>query len=635
MKGFSLVELMSVMVVAGLLLAVGAVSLRGSTVSAGSRAAAMMVRAELIAARDLAKAEQRPVAVRIPSGGGTLAHSSWLYWQVGATAPAITRRLSVSEDNSPVSVFAGYWNLDASVASGNSIDAPTGVSFPFDLWDDRSSPDPTILFTPEGQVLTNDLTTFDGAWHLVVASGVDYSSASAPPGTATVTTPPPYALLHRACRPYTIAITPSGSITIESGVKAASKVVILEDPIPTPGAVPPPPDGLGTNAPAIASAVGLPEPAPGSLPPGIDALVARDAHLTLRVYATDLDRGEQLYSRWVARKTAGTGSEPGHFSSPGRQPLDYDYDSGQWKGDWEWTPPEGAQAGDEYEFETTVIDSNGLTSTSDTNARISLRLQATDKIVFARNNDIWTVRPDGQELRNLTNSASREGYPSLTADGQRVVFFSDRGGDEDIYLMNLDGSGLIQLTNLPGAEYSPAISPTGEQLAYFYKPGGFNAASPIEIRVQKLDGSGLQVIHSKPSGWPDCINWSADGLAVAYDSGGVTVKRVDGTGPIIGLSGLNDPRWDTSDPARAIVVGDNGSTGYRRVELDLASGTVLSDTTYTLTSPNQIDDLCVSPDGTKVCYVTGKPGDLIVSDQDGSNAKMLVPTPVVGTFWAR
>jgi hypothetical protein len=49
---------------------------------------------------------------------------------------------------------------------------------------------------------------------------------------------------------------------------------------------------------------------------------------------------------------------------------------------------------------------------------------------------------------------------------EKIVFHSDRGGDQDIWMINPDGSGLTTLVQRAGQQMEPMISPDGKRLAY-------------------------------------------------------------------------------------------------------------------------------------------------------------------------
>jgi Tol biopolymer transport system component len=84
----------------------------------------------------------------------------------------------------------------------------------------------------------------------------------------------------------------------------------------------------------------------------------------------------------------------------------------------------------------------------------------------ARQEDVFIMRADGSDLRQLTNDIARDRGCSWTPDSSRVVFYSARTGKYDAWSIRVDGSGLTQLTS--GAQVNfPLVSPDGRRLAFF------------------------------------------------------------------------------------------------------------------------------------------------------------------------
>lgn len=87
-------------------------------------------------------------------------------------------------------------------------------------------------------------------------------------------------------------------------------------------------------------------------------------------------------------------------------------------------------------------------------------------IVFAAiapQEDIYIIRKDGSDLRQLTNDPYNDRRPVWSPDGERIAFHSDRSGKYEIWSIRSDGSGLEQITNTPtGPRHLPAWFPDGK-----------------------------------------------------------------------------------------------------------------------------------------------------------------------------
>jgi Tol biopolymer transport system component len=103
------------------------------------------------------------------------------------------------------------------------------------------------------------------------------------------------------------------------------------------------------------------------------------------------------------------------------------------------------------------------------------------RIVFSsvnRNLDIWSLTVDPRkgtalsELKQLTHGAAGDHSPSLSRDGKRMAFESDRTGKRVVWTMDLETGKERRLTDTPSPSNSPHISPDGIQVAYMvHSPG--------------------------------------------------------------------------------------------------------------------------------------------------------------------
>lgn len=73
--------------------------------------------------------------------------------------------------------------------------------------------------------------------------------------------------------------------------------------------------------------------------------------------------------------------------------------------------------------------------------------------------DIFTINPDGSDLRRLTENQGNNEDPCWSPDGRYIVFSSNRDGRYHLYLMNANGQNQRKLTSKRGEQTSPSWSP--------------------------------------------------------------------------------------------------------------------------------------------------------------------------------
>jgi Tol biopolymer transport system component len=87
--------------------------------------------------------------------------------------------------------------------------------------------------------------------------------------------------------------------------------------------------------------------------------------------------------------------------------------------------------------------------------------------VWPLNNlDIYTARPDGRDLRQLTHAGGYNAEATVSPDGKRIVFTSTRDGDIELYTMNVDGSDIRRVTHRVGYDGGAFFSPDGRRLVW-------------------------------------------------------------------------------------------------------------------------------------------------------------------------
>ena len=163
------------------------------------------------------------------------------------------------------------------------------------------------------------------------------------------------------------------------------------------------------------------------------------------------------------------------------------------------------------------------------------------KIVFETNRDgndeIYVMDANGGNLRNLTQHPARDFRPDWSPDGEQIAFISNRSkneeilvGDDDIYVMDASGGNLRNLTNHDAGDWSPDWSPDGKQIVFLSnRDGGINAY------VMDADGQNVRRLTDYPPDgeFADMPDWSPDGKQIAFEwmqagGSGIYVMNLNG-----------------------------------------------------------------------------------------------------------
>ena len=173
------------------------------------------------------------------------------------------------------------------------------------------------------------------------------------------------------------------------------------------------------------------------------------------------------------------------------------------------------------DFDIFVADMNGkivnqLTHEPGYDAEATVSAQG-DKIVFTSDRsgdlELYTMNLDGSNVKQITFDLGYDGGAFFSPDGLKLIFRSSRPQTEEeiaeykqllseglvkptemeVFICNVDGSDLKQITNLGNANWAPFFHPSGEKIL-FCSNYKSEKGFPFNLYMISLDGINLEQI---------------------------------------------------------------------------------------------------------------------------------------------
>jgi Tol biopolymer transport system component len=175
--------------------------------------------------------------------------------------------------------------------------------------------------------------------------------------------------------------------------------------------------------------------------------------------------------------------------------------------------------------------------------------------------DIFTARPDGSDLRRLTDHPDYDAEATLSVDGKWIVFTSLREGDIDLYKMRPDGGGLTRLTREVGYDGGAFFSRDGQWICWrTHHPADSaetaryrdllsrNLVRPgaMDLWVMRADGTGKRQVTRDP-GASFAPYFTPDGKRLIYASNKDQPRGRDFNLYLVDVAG-GTPEPVTTDP---------------------------------------------------------------------------------------
>ncbi|MBT4217863.1 MAG: hypothetical protein HOE25_04750, partial [Flavobacteriales bacterium] len=140
--------------------------------------------------------------------------------------------------------------------------------------------------------------------------------------------------------------------------------------------------------------------------------------------------------------------------------------------------------------------------------------------------DIFVADLKGNIVKQLTNEPGYDAEATISPQGDKIVFTSDRTGDLELYTMDIDGSNIKQVTFGLGYDGGAFFSPDGTKLIFrssrpktneeikVYKQllsEGLVKPTEMELFICNTDGSDLtQITNLGNANWAPFFHPSGD-----------------------------------------------------------------------------------------------------------------------------
>lgn len=253
----------------------------------------------------------------------------------------------------------------------------------------------------------------------------------------------------------------------------------------------------------------------------------------------------------------------------------------------------------------------GITDTDDCVPDYHPSWSPTDEFLAYRadcdgSGDIWQLNLETGERENLTTGfMSTDRYPAVSPDGQRILFVSNRDGNEDIYVMDADGDNVANLTNNAARDKQASWSPDGLYIVFISDRNGSDA-----VWVMDADGDRPTLLLESDTAdfdWPWWQPLTDDAIDTQSEDEPMTSNAADADVQFVRAELTGENTW------RFSVTVAHPDTGWE----DYADGwdVVLPDGTVVLPDPDvPFTRLLLHPHENEQPFTRSQSGIVIPSD---------------------
>jgi serine/threonine protein kinase len=247
------------------------------------------------------------------------------------------------------------------------------------------------------------------------------------------------------------------------------------------------------------------------------------------------------------------------------------------------------------------------------------------RIVLSDDNGIWIGDTEDETLTRITSSQQGEYFNSISPDGKRIIM-GISNTNSDIIELPFDGSLLKPLIATSVNEYSATVSSDGKRMTYITQKTGKE-----EIWLEEVNGNAHPIVTSEDFPGDSGKVWlaviSPDGKRVAYNRSGkkslqqLWVSNCEGGKPVLMFADsllVNNPCW-SHDGQKLYVNINNGDSTYSEI-VPIGNGEIV----HLPDSASSYDLPAWSPDGKWIALKQRK--RLLLISPDSKKTKIIVPS---------
>ena len=197
--------------------------------------------------------------------------------------------------------------------------------------------------------------------------------------------------------------------------------------------------------------------------------------------------------------------------------------------------------------------------------------------------DIWAVKPDGSDLRRVTNAPKQSDLFSMPKGSVTVTVSNSVLNTSNIFFLYIDGAdSAYQFVLNPGFQVDITLAnvsdfgSTLQRIAVFNESKAWLHASGVDVQAggQVAASGGINITPSGGAYFSgDKPQWRHDGSQIAYVLGGSIPQVIDANPPLLSVGGdifapgfIYVSQWDWSPVSDDFLIKDYFGSGIWKID---------------------------------------------------------------------